>query len=232
MPASARKGSPLSLSSSSSGEAERPRSRPSESADAAGPSGAPQPGALEARPDLAGAGHKQGGGPALAPPFVLAAREGKCRLAGQGGVADAGQADPVKAESPAREAAAGPRATPAQAKGRGAAGARGKAPAAPAPSASRAARTPKASASQEAERPLPAAAGDLKAAPALDGAHTGGAAQAAAGPSRAGGGAAGKAGKALASVSEVALVMPERLPTKARHCSEFCMHCVSMFYEP
>lgn len=256
VPASARKGSPLSLSSSSSGEAERLRSRPDETADAAGPSDVQQPGPLEARRDLAGArsggdarpalagaraqppaplgsGHKQGGGPALAPPFVVAAREGKGRLAGQGGGADASQADPVKAESPAREAAAGAgalQANPAQAKGRGAAGTRGSAPAAPAPTGSRAARTPEARASQEAERPLPAAHGDLKAAPALDGAHTDGAAQAAAapGPSRAGAGAVGKASKAQAPAGEVALVMPERLATKARRCSVL-LHTTSGF---
>ena len=248
MPASARKGSPLSLSSSSSGDAERLRSRLDQTADAAGPSGAQQPGALEARSDFAsapsgggappklagaraqppaplGAGHQQGGGPALAPPFVVAAGDGTGRLAGQGSGARAGQASPVKAESPVREAAAGAvplRATPAHAEGRGAAGARGKALAAPAPTGSRAARTPKASASHEAERPLPAADGDLQAPPALDGAHTDGGAQAAAatGPLRAGGGAAAKAGRAQAPAGEVALVMPERLPTKARPCPD------------
>ena len=226
VPASARKGSPLSLSSSSSGEAERLRSRPDESADAAGPSSAQKQGALEAQPPAPrGAGHEQGSAPALAPPFVVAARGGKGRLAGQGGGAGAGQAGPVKAEWPAGEAAAGVgalRATPAQGKGRATAGARGKAPAAPASTDSRATRTPKLSASQEAERPLPAADGDLKPAPALDRADTCGAAgaAAAAGQSRASAGAAGKAGKAAAPAGEVALVMPERLPTKARRCSE------------
>ena len=256
VPASARKGSPLSLSSSSSGDAERLRSRLDQTADAAGPSGAQQLGPLEARSDFAsarsggdappllagartqppaplGAGHKQGGGPALAPPFVVAAREGRGRLAGQGSGARAGQAGPVKAESPVREAAAGAvplQATPAHAKGRGAAGARGKALAARAPTGPRAARTPKASASQEAERPLPAADGDLQATPALDRAHTDGGAQAAAatGPSRAGGGAAAKAGRAQAPAGEVALVMPERLPTKARPCPDL-LHTPSGF---
>ena len=83
VPASARKGAPLSLSSPSTGEAERLRSRPGKPTAAAGPSGAQQPRALEARRDLVGAraqspaplgaGQKQGGGAAAATPFAAAA---------------------------------------------------------------------------------------------------------------------------------------------------------------
>ena len=245
VPASTRKGSSVSLSSSSSGEALRHRSRAAEAAGNAGPSGAQQLEAKEAphglndahcsgdaRPVLAGAraqapaplgaGHKQEGGPALAPPFVIAAREGRGRPAGRGGGGRAGQADPAEAEAPVRQAAAEAgalRAMPAQAKGRGTGGARGKATAKPTHTepaiGSRAARSPEANVSREAERPLPAADGDIKAALALDGGRADGDAQAAAaaGPSRP---SAGKVGKAQAPAGEVALVMPEKLPTKVR----------------